>query len=277
MARKKTNNPFPNYIRVREPDKEKLAELVLKAKGEKRSISAFARDCGVSTSTLSRLINMETTRANSDDLIAAIVENTDPESGVTRKELLDAHGLMRIIIPGNHDFTCYGFNPVLASAYFHDLGHYIKKKLDGEDTVRMLRIVTERIFEINANKRWGNDMGIMTGLQLLSNSLQDMFKLESDDKKKQTNWQFYIQSNEETLIETIHRLFGLIYPVDMSGCKSSIITVEEGDFNLIKSLFSNHKIRDCISIILVDLDEDKVIDEFQFPMFQEWDEKWMLK
>ena len=67
-------NPFPGYVRVSEPDKEELARLTALAKGENRSLREFALACGVSTSTLSRIINMksDSDTPNSDSLIASI-------------------------------------------------------------------------------------------------------------------------------------------------------------------------------------------------------------
>lgn len=83
-----------NYIRVRDPDKEALAELVIQAKGSKRSMRQFAAELGVNPSTLSRIINMQTVSANKDTLIADIAEHADPESGVTLEMLLEAHGMV---------------------------------------------------------------------------------------------------------------------------------------------------------------------------------------
>lgn len=280
MARKKTDNPFSDCIRVREPNKEKLAELVLRAKGENRSISAFARECEVSTSTLSRLINMETSKANSDDLILSIAENADPESGVTLEDLLDAHGLARYIIPGKHNITYNKFGPMLTEKLYFNISDYqqnIKRrmKLDGEDTIHMLRIVTERIFEMKKNKSIGDNVEIMTDLKTYTHNVWSMFKQEQNVKKK--SWKFHVHTNEEKLFGALKKLFGDLYLADMPERKSSIITVQEGEFNAIRLLFANQKIKDCVSIILVDLETDEVVDEFQFPMFQEWGKKWMLK
>lgn len=81
------------YIRVRDPDKETLAELVIRAKGPKRSMRQFATELGVNPSTLSRITNMQTASANKDTLIADIAEHADPESGVTFEMLMRAHGM----------------------------------------------------------------------------------------------------------------------------------------------------------------------------------------
>lgn len=282
MARKKTDNPFPNCIRVREPNKEKLAELVLRAKGEKRSISAFARDCGVSTSTLSRLINMETSKANSDDLIATIAEHVDPESGVTLNELLDAHGLTGFIIPSKSCLTYNKFGPLVAEKVYFNLSNYYqsvkgKPELDGEDAIHMLRIVTERIFKMKKRKNINDNIEIVTGLIEYTYDIEELFRWAPEKMEKKRSWHFHVHTDQEKLIDVLKRLVGDLYFGSKPGCKNSIITVQEGEFNALKVIFQNRKIKDCVSIILVDLDADEVVDEFQFPMLREWDKKWMLK
>ena len=81
------------YVRIHDPDKDRLSELVIKAKGPKRSMRKFAEDIGVNPSTLSRLVNQKTAGANTDRLIAEIAAHADPESGVTFEQLVEAHGL----------------------------------------------------------------------------------------------------------------------------------------------------------------------------------------
>lgn len=82
------------YTRIHDVDKERLSNLVLRAKGENRSMRQFAEQIGTTPSTLSRLINMQTGTA-SDELIYKIAENADPESGVTLDDLMNAHGKSR--------------------------------------------------------------------------------------------------------------------------------------------------------------------------------------
>lgn len=89
-AKKKSNKYL---VRISNPDPEKLADLVLKAKGS-RSINGYARELGVSASTISRLLNQKTRSVNSDCLIQAIADNIDPESGVSRDEIFLAHGVI---------------------------------------------------------------------------------------------------------------------------------------------------------------------------------------
>ena len=48
---------FDNAVQIYAPDKQKLAELVIKAKGNKRTMAQFAIDTGISAPTLSRISN----------------------------------------------------------------------------------------------------------------------------------------------------------------------------------------------------------------------------
>ena len=62
MQRNETiKNLFPGYYRKHDQDMETLADLTKRAKGDERSINEFARVCGVSPSTISRLINKKNT------------------------------------------------------------------------------------------------------------------------------------------------------------------------------------------------------------------------
>ncbi|MCC8164458.1 MAG: hypothetical protein LIO86_15165 [Lachnospiraceae bacterium] len=82
---------FEDFIRVKDADIELFSGLVAAARGD-RSVTEFARACGVSTSTLTRIINQQTAGRTSDELLAQIALNADPGSGVTIVELLKALG-----------------------------------------------------------------------------------------------------------------------------------------------------------------------------------------
>ncbi|WP_303725490.1 hypothetical protein [Anaerovibrio lipolyticus] len=81
------------YVRVRDVDKAKLSELIVKAKGPSRSVRAFAEEIGVNPSTLTRLINMQNKSYSKDSLIIGIAEHADPASNVTLEMLMEAHGV----------------------------------------------------------------------------------------------------------------------------------------------------------------------------------------
>lgn len=76
MQRNETiKNLFPGYYRKHDQDMETLADLTKRAKGDERSINEFARVCGVSPSTISRLINKKNTTPNKDSLIKPLIND----------------------------------------------------------------------------------------------------------------------------------------------------------------------------------------------------------
>ena len=97
MPRRKSINEFPGYVRVNQPNYEVLASLVKKAVGD-RSLAEFSDVTGISTSTISRIINNKFSSPSSDSVIARIIENIDPNSGVTREDILTAHGLAPLLL-----------------------------------------------------------------------------------------------------------------------------------------------------------------------------------
>lgn len=86
-------NLSTQYTRVKAPDKNLLAEYVMRAKGPERSMRQFAEEIGVNASTLSRIINKKTAGANSDYLIADIAAHADKNSGISFEMLMQAHGM----------------------------------------------------------------------------------------------------------------------------------------------------------------------------------------
>ena len=92
VARRKATQEFPGYFQVREPDLMELGSQIKKAMGE-RTLAKFAEETEVSASTLSRLINGKFPSASSHSVIASIVKHIDPNSGVTKEDILKALGL----------------------------------------------------------------------------------------------------------------------------------------------------------------------------------------
>ena len=81
-----------NYmIKTHEADTDKFAELVVAAKGS-LSMKAFAELCGVTPSTITRIVNKSNKGASTPELINAIFENANPQSGVTMEALAHANG-----------------------------------------------------------------------------------------------------------------------------------------------------------------------------------------
>lgn len=83
-----------DLVQVTAPNESEVAELVLKAKGENRSLREFAEATGISAPTLSRIANGKITRPLSLETIVSIVGNSDSFTLRTLYELARANGYM---------------------------------------------------------------------------------------------------------------------------------------------------------------------------------------
>ena len=89
MNKKITND----YVQAFVPDKDELAELIVLARGDDRSMAEFARVCKVkSASTFSRIINRGIDKPVSDELLIAVARNAADKQKVTLDLLMRANG-----------------------------------------------------------------------------------------------------------------------------------------------------------------------------------------
>lgn len=285
MSRVKSTNPFPNYIRVKECDDQKLSALVVKAKGINRSLNQFAKDCGVNPSTMSRLINMKNNTTCSEDLIAAIAKNADADSGVSLEDLLEAYGLAAIEItepPENkkgYVFISYskGYDP---SLFVNGAGGMGKSKavsrlmqalVDEYEPAQYEHFVQGTIMRTLLQKgmtvKLREDRNVVTKGDL---KFKADFVLEMDPEENDGfgYWAFsYHKSERSTILQKINTLFGMAYLENPAkkGYKISLLTTEPKEFEEAENYLKDIEIEDYISVILIDGTEWEVIKEFVIP------------
>lgn len=80
------------YFQLAAPDRMKLAELLLKAKGPSRTMADFAQLTGISTSTLSRIANGKITKPLNHELLQTVYNCRDGEANFSFSALLLANG-----------------------------------------------------------------------------------------------------------------------------------------------------------------------------------------
>ena len=87
-----------DYIQTRTPDKAELARLLQEAKGKDRVMATFAKECGSSPSTFSRIANCKITQPLEPLLLKAIADNYAGASYAQRNymllSLLHANGMV---------------------------------------------------------------------------------------------------------------------------------------------------------------------------------------
>lgn len=82
------------YVQAGAPDFLKLGELVNRAKGPNRTMAAFAEECGIGPSKLSRVANAKISTPLSLEALASIYEHRDRMFQVPFEVLANANGLV---------------------------------------------------------------------------------------------------------------------------------------------------------------------------------------
>lgn len=242
-----------NYIRIRPPEKEKLAELLIRAKGASRSMRQFALDCGVNPSTLSRIVNMKTSGTCTDELIQKVAQNSDPESGITFEILMDANGKVPRRMTGK--YTSKEFEATEKS-----ITDIIFKEL--EDRGYRTSILESENKHNALNYRYRTDWVISTDA--------------NSDSGEMEIWEFEIwhtMLEKNSVAHTVMKLrqkflmvLGLYYVGTMNPKKMSFVLTNREVYDRMVETLENIKFKDVFSLILVNLDENKVEEEYVFPL-----------
>lgn len=137
------------YIRVAEPNKEALADLLKKAKGGGKTMKQFAEECGASQPAFSRIMHKSYKGPLADKLLKAIAEHADPESDISLDALMGANGMARILD---------------SSTVFRDSRAELEKNfvrvvlVELERSGRLIKNESDKMFQIGTTFRFGPDL-----------------------------------------------------------------------------------------------------------------------
>ena len=268
MPRRKSINEFPGYVRVGQPNYEVLSALVKKAVGE-RSLAEFSELTGISTSTISRIINNKFSSPSSDSVIARIIDNIDPNSGVTREDILTAHGLAPLLLDQGSS-TIDWAKTVEGAANAKDAiessvragGHGSVKEKVFQEAVQS--ILLQKGFTLSLEKK----------LDIIDTGdvhYRADFAFKTDALKEHgiDVWAFDVANTEyRPLLHKLSWVFGTAYiqPLRSRGIKMSLITDDREQFDDCKRRFAGVVIQDDISVVLVTMADGSIVDEFQIEM-----------
>ena len=238
------------YHRVTAPDKELLSELVVRAKGARRSMRQFATECNVNPSTLSRIINKKTQGANSDDMIATIAEHADPDSGVTFEMLMRAHGM------------------ALAS---DDSSAILRLQIETAKKI-ILNELLKRFYTIrDGQEPWLNSF---LGRCLISTDmrtdalrkegavwLMDIWTLRSSEEKD-------MKRASDRLRQWLLMYVGMLNVDKRQVDRFSIILSNEELYRAVVTEMDSYILKNDISLILIDIGKEKIIEEYLVQMDQ---------
>lgn len=240
------------YVRISTPDKDRLAELVVRAKGPELSMSQFAKKCEVNPSTLSRIVNKKTTGKNSDALIFNIAENADPNSGVTFEMLMSAHGMKKRNLNGKVDTEEYRAFEKNASDLV--LSEIIKRGY------KVQVPMTPQVYNA-LNYHYRPDWEIATDAVTSDNTMGQwlfefwtMLGTEQQAIRKQT-----IKLRQKLLM-----VLGLYYMDEVKADKLSFVVFNRKFYKLLKDTLEGICVKPWITIMLFDMEQAQFIEEFTF-------------
>ena len=248
---------FPEYLQIHTPDFALIADLINIAKGEKQSLREFARKCGCSPSTLSRILNPENRITISDELLMRIYENAVPDSKVTLDDLLRANGFVKVHNTSANDIEPTNNIPEVKEKQ-KNLAHHQLSDMEKE-CLSILRAAP--LF---------NDYVVAEGSkdERLAGFMWDVvFKLSSSKNKTITTWACEIKRGTCFAGERfIERLFYQLYLQNNNrqDTKFSLVITDATAFKRISEHYKDACISDNFSVILINLRKQAITNEFIF-------------
>lgn len=297
MAKQRSGDAFPEYIKVTEPNFDVLSALTVAAQGE-RGLNEFSRECGVSASTLSRIINKKITSPCTDAVIRAIAEHAEEGSGVTLDLLLAAQGFVKVEVAqsdesgdlqlkvkdasksvssstlaalGTAGTAALGtlFPPIGAGAL---AGTIVEAAFEAVEKKKKVteREVEDQIRELIQNQLLirGYSLSVTVGenivstpdLRYLADFVVRTNALEEDGIER---WAFEVSTGRRPLLHKLNQVFGMAYVDSPSarGIKLSVVTTDREGFLDAKKRIATLRVHDDISVMLVDLKEKRIVEE----------------
>lgn len=269
------------YIASRDMNREQFSELVFRAKGDDRSLTEFARLCHVSTSTLSRIINMQNLKASSVELLKAITENAAEDSGVSFDLLMSANGYARVEMIEAEEVACQTDQYLIEGSDVESFLNAVRgdMKSSRSDRGKVYRLQQKqfvaRIEMYRASlQKYIHDQGHDIGVFQSKESTEEYkdstvpfdFIIETDalsaDQKK---WVFCIRDiGLEDVNRVFYEVFYMLYLLQPkeNQYKLTILMSQKRAFDKLCSMFQDVRIRDPFSVMLINEKTRRIVKEF---------------
>lgn len=240
------------YIRVSEPDKDELARLLTKAKGDKRTMGQFAQECGASPSTFSRIVNKEIRKTSSDELIKAIAEHADPDSKVTLDALMAAHGMARMV----DESTVVKISPSDLEKKFNDAILY---QLGEEGS--LISYSFDKKLKIGTTFSYQPDLLVRSKSVDAGGSLWafELVPLPAYDSRELFH---STRGYAKHILDTVGRILPLFYNKNRETLgKFSFVIIDKKVFDYLVSEFAEYYVPFNMSFILFDCGKERIEQE----------------
>ena len=252
------NNRNKAFVKV---DHDALAAQVVAAAGN-RTLKGLARDCGLPTSTLTRIVNKEYKGPSQPRVLQAIADNAAPGSGVTMETLMQANGLLSV--PTSQ-------RELEATGYYDKFGSIIINELQARGAAVRYQNVK---YPLNKVRTFNPDILISTDAAGANGSVWAFEIVEplcTDPAGNYGGSARPLRTRLGVLMTQVLRVIGNFLIVSMNlpeqpqPMRFSIATAEPAVYSRIVNDFGDTRVSTDISIILANLATRKIIDEYVLP------------
>jgi len=252
------------FKKTHEVDKERFAELLLAAKGN-RTMKDFAILCETNPSTFTRIVKMDNKGASSPDLLEAIARNASPESNVTLEALAKANG-----------YTLEENTPLSAMSIIHD------RRLM-EDIIQST--VADELLTRGKQVRLGGIKYNVSKRMLLSPDALILTDAFNDDEDNHEDRLWFVDSMFTTkdrypgqgvyAANIRHKAFNMLSRftfISMSASdflkpyRFSLVVTDQEAFDIIVDEFSETIFTADTTLILIDPYNRCIVNEYMFPL-----------
>ena len=266
----KRNDMNREYVEALVPNKMELATYVNIAKGSERTMAQFANACGVSASTLSRIVNHKITKPLSVELVRSIVKNAANPERLNYESVMWANGMLpkdqlAQREPGGNYFMEHRESRM-------ELGVNIKNTIMNELYARghALQFFPRLPFDELPKSRFGLLPYSAFAIHIQGyeprywNFVVNSMRFENDDDEQLCrDKKMFIR---RTMDHYAHMFLRDAWePESLKDIKTTFVFVDLEAFTLIKDLLGHARVNTDMSIILIDTKKQEVVTEFSIP------------
>ena len=243
------------YIRGRPPDKVKLGAFVRKAQGN-RTLNQFAKDCGVSAATISRLINGNYAKYYSNEILEKIAKQINSDSGITPLMLFEANGMVKRTPELEAHLS------ILDKEVRQEINEMRNEQFNQDCREILIRTIHDNGYDISAR---GTQLIVFSNLHLTQKYDDFNYHCIINVVTYKDRFFFTRYGRISKYQAMMKSFFHYLYSHDIKEEQMfSLVLSDKGAFESIKTDYEKVKVPDNVSIVLIDIVNRLIIDEFIF-------------
>lgn len=264
---------FQGYIQAYLPRKEELTKMLKEFKGDGRTMAEFSEVTGISTSTLSRILNGNLVKPLTEKTILAIYNNRSKDANSTLDQFFYANGMIRADKEGQDHISMSDVSrlykeeerakeTIILTLYRHGFG---MRKGKNDNEIGGQSIILPR------SESEGNDFMIPVDFSVMPDGIEGITQIYYRmcfDSLFKPEERVSIQKDELFLsIRDVLRRSAEVFLVDawhpemLDQTVYTWVFASEGEYNSFKGLLSEAKLNSSMTVALVDIENKTIVKE----------------